>query len=561
MTRTSYLLFALMLAGLSVSLILYNQSRNSSRKFNERAFVVNTVLVLLERTEKLEHRLRDESKQTLNNGASDFSLSIRQKSEIDSILSVLHQIVLYDDQRARIDTIKNILNANFECLLHPRDDTGCKYDESFRNVILRAQTFANWRLKEQLSNYENHEKQVTFWVTIILTISFSLFFIGILSTLAENISKKKLKLLHESILTRSEIGICVFEINMFNGLPDFKVVFRNYGALIKINGKEDQFINLDSLRLDRDFAESIKVVGTTGKSIVKEYSHGVDGGKLWFLINLSKVAMNHVAFCYQDITRIKEFEAELKSKVAELEMVNKELEQFAHATSHDLQEPFRKIQIMTDIILTDHKVENNIRYLEAIKRASDKGSKLVEQILNYSKMQFDKSKLEEVDLNKTITQIIENFDLLILEKGAEVRTGRLPIVFANPVQMFQLFSNLIGNALKFSAQGRVPVITISCREINGNEVPELAGSHTYFEIIVQDNGIGIDEAFKEKIFNSFERLNNYTEFPGFGLGLSLCKRIVLNHEGKISVASEEGVGSQFYIYLPREKNQVSKVWS
>jgi signal transduction histidine kinase len=554
MTKISSLLFALVILGLGVSLFLYNKSKKDSERFIERVNTVNKVLLLLERTEKLKNILRKTAYEESNQRDPDYVFNDAHKNQLDSSLEVLHKIVLYDDQRLRIDTIRDLINSNYQILMDStlkRD--GMRYYKGTSAVISRAQHYAETRLKQQMSAFIMHENRVSLWLRAILLLSVALFAVGAFSTVHENILKRNLKSLHESILINASIGISVFEVEKrSNDELNFNLIFSNYGAVvIRHDHDAEVVISLATLPFNNpEIMERVKIVLATGKNVTKEIHHEIDGNLYWFLINLSRVSLRTVAFYYQDITRIKSYEKELKHKVVELESVNKDLEQFAHATSHDLREPFRKIQVMADMINNNLHKENHARYLDAIVRASLKGSQLVEQILNYSKVQFDKSEQEPVDLNRVVAQVVDDFDLLMLEKNASITFSNLPTVVGNRVQMIQLFSNLISNAFKFSFKERNPVVDISCKEISGNGVDGLNPYQNYFLIIVHDNGIGFDKNYEQKIFNAFERLHNYADFPGFGLGLSLCKKIVMNHGGTIHATSVPGDGSEFMVYLP-----------
>jgi two-component system, chemotaxis family, CheB/CheR fusion protein len=187
----------------------------------------------------------------------------------------------------------------------------------------------------------------------------------------------------------------------------------------------------------------------------------------------------------------------------------------------------------------------------AAKRMSD----LIRDVLNLSKV-LDASVFERVELNVILRNIIGDFDLQIEEKKAVITYDDLPVVQAVPLQMNQLFYNLLGNALKFSKPEVPPVIHISYRVLTVGEeekYPSLNANASYGEIIFSDNGIGINDKFWEQIFVIFQRLNSREHFEGTGIGLALCKRIVLNHKGEIYVHSKQGSGSEFHILLPLGK--------
>jgi two-component system CheB/CheR fusion protein len=260
------------------------------------------------------------------------------------------------------------------------------------------------------------------------------------------------------------------------------------------------------------------------------------------------------------------FSRELENKVAErtislkesntlLEQTNENLEQFATIASHDLQEPLRKIRTFSNILHQRYAKELTGEPGELINKISlsaQRMSDLIRDMLNFSKV-LDANVFEKVDLNGILQNVIADFDLLIEQEKAVVTRSELPKIRGVPLQMNQLFYNLIGNALKFSRPGVAPVVDISCRMPDPEELAghrALNGDVTYCEIVVADNGIGIDEKYSEQIFMIFERLNAREHFEGTGIGLALCKRIIQNHKGEIYVVSEKGKGTQFHILLP-----------
>jgi two-component system CheB/CheR fusion protein len=157
------------------------------------------------------------------------------------------------------------------------------------------------------------------------------------------------------------------------------------------------------------------------------------------------------------------------------------------------------------------------------------------------------------NLNVVIKDVLVDFDEIIDRKKADVRIGKLPVIEAIPVQMTQLFHNLIGNALKFSREKPAPLIKIKSATLAKEEMvkfPSFDKSKTYCQITVEDNGIGFEQKFAGKIFTIFQRLEEKTKYPGNGIGLALCRKIVDNHNGIIYTRSEENKGATFYIILP-----------
>jgi signal transduction histidine kinase len=242
---------------------------------------------------------------------------------------------------------------------------------------------------------------------------------------------------------------------------------------------------------------------------------------------------------------------ELQLSNEELRRVNRDLEQFAYVTSHDLQEPLRKIRTFTGMAKNAFSKHPSVVYLEKIEGSAHRMSSLIKSILDYARLTYREEQWLEVDLENILLNVLGDYELFINEKGAVVEYSGMRAVTGIPKQLEQLFSNLIGNALKFSTE--TPYISISGGlpspwEIASLQLPLEAKS--YVRICVEDNGIGFDQQHAEKIFTLFQRLNNQDQFQGSGIGLAICKRIVDNHKGAITVRSQPGVGTRFTIYLP-----------
>jgi PAS domain S-box-containing protein len=247
---------------------------------------------------------------------------------------------------------------------------------------------------------------------------------------------------------------------------------------------------------------------------------------------------------------------ELQTAMADLERVNANLEQYAYVASHDLQEPLRKIRMFTDILQSKSSEElsdESKNYLDRISAAAGRMSTLVKEILAFSKLRRKDEDFVDTDLNKIINDIRGDFEMAIAEKSIDFIVEELPNITGIPVQMNQLFYNLVGNAVKFSRSAPDSYIRITSKTLTPQEIlhyPQLNASWPYCEIIVRDNGIGFDPVFAEQIFIMFRRLNTRESYPGTGIGLALCKKIMLNHSGDIFAHGAEGEGSSFHILIP-----------
>jgi two-component system CheB/CheR fusion protein len=247
---------------------------------------------------------------------------------------------------------------------------------------------------------------------------------------------------------------------------------------------------------------------------------------------------------------------ELKNANRFLQRSNEELEQFAYVASHDLQEPLRKIRMFSAILKEMSPIEKDSvasNYLTKVIGSAERMSNLIMDLLNFSRINVDTDLKIPVDLNQVVNQVKEDFELLIKQKNAIVEVGQLPTIDASPLQMNQLFYNLLSNALKFTSENRIPQIIISsgmATETDLQIFPNLARTRNYYAISVKDNGIGFETDLADKIFTIFQRLHIRSEYEGTGIGLALCKKIVVQHGGAISANAEPDKGAEFRILLP-----------
>lgn len=250
--------------------------------------------------------------------------------------------------------------------------------------------------------------------------------------------------------------------------------------------------------------------------------------------------------------RLFENQEELHGKIVALNRSNYELEQFAHLASHDLQEPLRKLFFYSDLMKNRYAGqldESGLNTLNNMALAAGRMKELINDLLSYSQLQQQNLLFEAVDLNLVIQEIIRDLDVTIKEKKAVIDAAQLPVIYGNKVRLTQLFMNLIGNALKYSKKEIPPRV-----QILASSGPETVS------IKVKDNGIGFEEQYKEKIFGLFERLHSRDQFPGTGIGLSICKKITELHSGSISANSTPGEFSEFEVTLPLpEESKFSEV--
>lgn len=323
----------------------------------------------------------------------------------------------------------------------------------------------------------------------------------------------------------------------------------------EILGKNFRIFYLDRDRENKLPEKLIEQAYNTGRAMHEGLRLRKDGTTFWGSIVITALHdknNNIIGFSKvtRDLTEKKLADDQLKLYARDIEIRNKQLEEYAYIASHDLQEPLRKIQIFAELLEGNLNNEAAARKnLEKINNAAKRMSSLIKDVLKYSQLSSSDEHFTEINLKKIINAIKEDYELVINQKKAVIITKDLPVIKGLPVQMHQLFSNLISNALKFSSEK--PVIEITAEKLSHEEVKNLKDLNIYREytkITFRDNGIGFEEQYRDQIFKMFKRLES--DSTGTGIGLALCKKIVENHNGHITVDSIPGHGTTFTIYLP-----------
>jgi PAS domain S-box-containing protein len=265
---------------------------------------------------------------------------------------------------------------------------------------------------------------------------------------------------------------------------------------------------------------------------------GKDGAYRWFLSRALPIrnAENRIVRWFgtnTDITTHLQTEQELRR-------ANADLEQFAYSASHDLQEPLRSVSIYSELLVKRHadKLDGEARdFLEHLKGGASRMEMLVRDLLAYTQVTRLETPLEKTDANVALKAVLSNLANAINASDAQITSDALPAVQVHSIHLQQIFQNIIGNALKYRGRER-PLVYLAAKQQNG-----------HWQFSVRDNGIGIDPEYKERIFGLFKRLHTSDEFPGTGVGLAICQRLVERYHGRIWVESRPGKGSTFYFTL------------
>jgi PAS domain S-box-containing protein len=254
--------------------------------------------------------------------------------------------------------------------------------------------------------------------------------------------------------------------------------------------------------------------------------------------------------------KLEQYQHELKLNIGELNRSNQELAEFAYIASHDLQEPLRKIQSFGTLLVEQFAPDLNPTSQDLIQRmhhAAERMNVLVKDILAYSRLNTHHQPFRQVDLNVLVQEVLGDLELTMCEKKAQVVVEDLPSIHGNPLHLRLLFQNLLSNTLKFMAPDQPPQVRVSAREVTIFDIPVPMRQRepSYLAISVEDNGIGFDERYHNRIFQLFQRLHGKDQYAGTGIGLTICKKVAEMHGGTIAAQSQPGQGATFTVYLPQ----------
>ncbi len=311
----------------------------------------------------------------------------------------------------------------------------------------------------------------------------------------------------------------------------------------------------------------LKIAAAEGKATHEGWRIRKDGTAFWASVVITAVHdENNELIGYSKVThdltekkeaddQLKRYAGELEKKNKELQQMNTELQSFAYVSSHDLQEPLRKIQVFVTMINeteAEHLSEKAKGYLGRMENAAARMQTLIKDLLTYSRTNTAERKFEKTDLNKILRAVTEELKEDILQSHATIESKELCEVNVIPFQFQQLLINLIGNALKFSKPSVPPHIIIQARIVDASSlnIEKFQKNKTLCHISIADNGIGFESQYKDRIFEVFQRLHGRTEYKGTGIGLAIVKKIVENHEGIVTATGELNKGATFDIYIP-----------
>ena len=490
---------------------------------------------------------QDISVQDILEHALDGIITLNEKGEVLSINSSALAILNISDKEVMGIKLQELLELSWDDALKEIDTSG-----SFKKEISNSQAESQLICLLVLSKVKAEDRilytGVLHDVTHLRALEKQLFE-----------SEKRLNSIIENavdgIITINERGI-VDMVNpsaakMFGYRPE-EVVGQNIKMLMPPPDKHAH---------DKYIANYIKTGHKKIIGIGREVTGLKKNGETFpFRLSVSEINLSGkkaFAGIIHDITEQKNAEEQLRRYADELMRSNRDLEDFAYVSSHDLQEPLRKIQAFGDRLFQMEK--NNLGtkskdYLERMLSASSRMQKLINDLLTYSRVTTKTQPFKLIDLNAVAEHILTDLEVSIENTGAHIEVSKLPVIEADELQMQQLFLNLVSNSLKFIHQDRPPKIKIWSEVIRKSKHLTNTTGNEFVKLYFQDNGIGFDAKYTDRIFNIFQRLEGQ-QYGGSGIGLAICKKIAGRHGGSIEAHSEPGEGAVFSVILSTKQTK------
>ncbi len=370
----------------------------------------------------------------------------------------------------------------------------------------------------------------------------------------------------QGVLNSSTSSILVLEplLGEAGRIEDFRISLANPATVRLFSSFVDSPLTLDAVgnhtlltvfpavQQRALFAALLSVV-TTGQPIHTSVDYPALG--LTYDYDLTPFRQG-VLLITTDITPLRHYQQQLEANNLALSRSNEYLQQFAYVASHDLQEPLRKIEAFADLLLTQHAEGLDPTGQDLLRRqqqAAQRMRTLVKDLLGYARLTTQQPLFEPVSLQILLEEVLIDLETPIRETGATVLVEELPVIPGNATQLRQVLQNLLGNALKFAKPGQSPQVRIEALQLRADQVPQPSLSspgQAWLELRVADEGIGFEEAHRERIFDLFHRLHGRNKYGGTGIGLAIVKKVVENHGGFITAQSRPGAGATFCIYLP-----------
>ncbi len=377
-------------------------------------------------------------------------------------------------------------------------------------------------------------------------------------------SEQKFRLLADSMPQLIWTGDVHGTLNYFNrsvyrysGLTPEYIAEKGWIEIVHPDEREENIRSwMESVKSGKDFLFEHRFRRNDGEyrwQLSRAIPQRDAGGNIQMWVGTSTDIHDQKTFSKELETKVQERTKDLQQANQELERMNEELASFAYVSSHDLQEPLRKIQTFANRIAEKEVLSDSGKdYFRRMQDAAQRMHLLIEDLLAYSRTSTTEKVFETCQLTQLIEEVKHDLEQVIKEKQATIDYQDLPAMRIIPFQFRQLFTNILSNALKFSKQDVPSHIIIRAEEVKEGSSghPELVKDKAYYHLTVKDNGIGFSPEYNTRIFEVFQRLHGKHEYKGTGIGLAICKKIMENHQGSISAMGEPGLGATFHIYVP-----------
>lgn len=568
MNRKLLVIYTFVFLLIGVMLYLYRSSYNDMKIYIHDVNRVNRVINRLERLDALvQFWINNESMGQTHQQSRD--LFIAPAEAYDSILVLAENIkdlAMYQEQRLRIDSVKWLVKG-YQGLHEMSDSTLTEsrreeYRRKINSIIQQSFTVANSKLEERKRNLNDSTALLDKWLVWMLICAGSLITLATFYSFNFLEQRRKAEGFSRTLLETTNNGIVSFvPVREEYVTIDYKITYCNEAALklLRItNWKSKTLSQVVSKTIFDDLFAAFEEVITTGVSKTMEGYLEYKHERNWLQATIAPLDYGILVSIY-NLNPMMSYQQRLTYKINQLEITNEELQQYAYVTSHDLQEPLRKIQMFSDIGLNlpveDGAEKKNAFFLKILATANHMRD-LIQTLLNFTRSTDRPSEWKKVDLAKVVAETLNELQEIIREKKAEINVSSLPVIQGSEFHLKLLFTNLILNALNYSKPDTTPRIDIRERKIAPLEYKRFPGLDqmlTYTRISIQDNGVGFPAGLREKIFTIFQRLHNKENTPGSGIGLAICRKIVHQHHGLIYARGKENRGATFRIFLPLEQ--------
>lgn len=577
---------------LLITALLINLYRSSFEKLNENSAALVHSMKVLESIEELLSLMKDTEVGTrgyiITGDSSYLRPFLVAKDALPLKMNEL-KLLTGDNpvQQTLLDSISRLIKIQIESqsfVVHLKTSNNFRFGSE--DVMLESKSAMDairslsFKMKVEESNLRkisDDEVQDSIALTKVISTIFSvaaitIMVIALVSILLELRSRRKIQESLKSVLEATQHGIMSFKavrdpVNF--EIVDFEFIQSNKGGADLVNVPSPELIGKRLLtvfpgNIEEGLFDAYKAVTENDTVFKTEKYYKHETIDKWLRIVAVKLG-DGFTVTFEDISTEKQYEIQLENTIQELKRSNNELEQFAFVASHDLQEPLRKIQSFGDrlkIKSQDELRAESLIYVDKMLSAANRMSNLIFDLLSFSRLAKNNEILQETDLNKVMKEVLNDLEVVIQQKNAAISYPPLPVIDAIYSQMYQLFFNLIGNALKFSKESEPPIINITVdnffKETPDKQFPKSILKEPFIKIQITDNGIGLDNKYSERIFEIFQRLHGRSEYQGTGIGLAICKRIVANHKGHIFANGIPGKGTTFTVELPLKVNQDAK---